>query len=99
MYLALIESDLGHTRLALAHIDEAKRNYDASYGKLHANHGDLLVNRAKILAHAGRLPEARRDCAAGIVILDKTLGVDAAFTKSSAQDCKMLSVAGATKSG
>lgn len=90
VYLALVESDLGHTKLALAHIDEARRNYDASYGKLHANHGDLLVNRARILAHAGRMPEARRDCAAGIAILGRTLGADAAFTKSLAKDCARL---------
>ena len=92
IYLALVESSLDNTPKALAHIEEAKRNYDASYGKEHANHGDLLVNRAVILAHARRLPEARSDCAKGIAILDRTLGADAAFTQSSAKTCQTLAV-------
>ena len=69
---------------------DAKRNYDASYGKTHPNHGDLLVNRAKILARAGRLPEARADCSAGMNILRETLGPDASFTRALAADCKTI---------
>lgn len=90
VYLALVESDLGHTHVALGLLDEAKRNYDASYGRLHANHGDLLVNRAKILAKAGRPGEARADCAAGLRILDGLLGPDADFTKTSAAACRAI---------
>lgn len=90
VYLALIESERGQTDAALATLADAKRNYDASYGKTHANHGDLLVNRAKILAKAGRLAEARSDCAAGIGILTETLGADASFTRTLAAECKAI---------
>ena len=68
--LAKVESDRGHLALALEDIDEAKHNYDLGYGRIHPNHGDLLVWRAEILAKAGRRPEAVADCAAGIKILD-----------------------------
>ena len=95
VYLALIQSQRGDTRDALATLDDAKANYDASYGKIHPNHGDLLINRATVLAKSGRLAEARQDCAAGVAILKDTLGADASFTKSSAQTCEGL---GAKKS-
>jgi tetratricopeptide (TPR) repeat protein len=90
VYLGLIQSKRGDTTGALATLDDAKHNYDVGYGKLHPNHGDLLVNRATVLARAGRLEEARTDCAAGIVILRQTLGADASFTKSSAATCLTL---------
>ena len=90
VYLALVESDRGHLAAALADFDDAKHNYDVSYGKLHPNHGDLLVNRATVLAKYGRRREALADCAAGLKILDQTLGADAAFTKSDAEMCAKL---------
>lgn len=90
IYLALVESERGRTGKALAVLDEAKRNYDASYGKLHANHGDLLVNRATILARAGRRQEALADCAAGMKILNQTLGAGAAFTKQLGEVCAKI---------
>jgi tetratricopeptide (TPR) repeat protein len=90
VYLALVESDRGHLAAALADIADAKHNYDVGYGKLHPNHGDLLVNRAIILARFGRRREAGADCAAGLKILDQTLGADASFTKSDAQICAKL---------
>lgn len=90
IYLALVESERGRTGKALRILDEAKRNYDASYGKLHANHGDLLVNRATILARAGRRKEALADCVAGMKILDQTLGADAAFTKQLDEVCAKI---------
>lgn len=90
VYLALIESQRGDTAAALATLDDAKRNYDASYGKLHPNHGDLLVNRAKVLARAGRLGEARGDCAAGLEILARTLGAEASFTRQMARECAAI---------
>ncbi|HEX3366427.1 tetratricopeptide repeat protein [Phenylobacterium sp.] len=90
VYLGLVQSQQGKTAAALATLDDAKRNYDASYGKIHPNHGDLLVNRAKVLARANRMPEARRDCEAGLAILRQTMGPDASFTKQSAKDCQAL---------
>ena len=90
VYLGLIESEQGRTEAALVTLDDAKHNYDVGYGKIHPNHGDLLVNRAKVLARAGRMAEARRDCAAGMAILRQTLGAEASFTKSMAQTCASL---------
>lgn len=90
VYLALIESERGNTAAALATLADAKANYDASYGKIHANHGDLLVNRAKVLARAGRLAEARSDCAAGLKILRDTLGAGSSFTRSMEKACAGL---------
>jgi len=90
VYLALIESERGKTAAALATLADARRNYDASYGKTHPNHGDLLVNRAKVLAKARRMTEARTDCAAGMSILRETLGADASFTKRMATECAAL---------
>ena len=90
VYLALVESGRGNTAKALTILDDARHNYDVSYGKLHPNHGDLLVNRATILAKAGRRAEAISDCAAGIKILNDTLGRDAGFTRSSAATCAKL---------
>ena len=90
VYLGLIESERGNTKKALEYLDDAKVNYDASYGKLHANHGDLLVNRAVVLANAGRMVEARADCAEGLGILGQTLGADASYTKQMAKTCADL---------
>ena len=87
VYLALIESERGNTAAALATLADAKANYDASYGKIHPNHGDLLVNRAKVLARAGRRAEARSDCAAGLTILRDTLGAGSSFTRSMEKSC------------
>lgn len=95
VYLALIQSERGRTEAALRTLDDAKANYDASYGKVHPNHGDLLVNRAQILARAGRRAEARRDCAAGIAILVETLGKDASFTRSLSGTCRKIEQRGA----
>ena len=90
VYLALVQADRGATAEALATLDDAKHNYDVGYGKIHANHGDLLVNRATILAHVGRMAEARADCAAGLKILGDTLGPDANYTKLMTQTCADL---------
>jgi tetratricopeptide (TPR) repeat protein len=90
VYLGLIQSKRGDTKAALATLDDAKHNYDVSYGKIHANHGDLLVNRATVLARAGRMDEARSDCKAGMVILSDKLGADSSYTKQMAATCAAL---------
>ena len=87
VYLALAESKLDHTDAALHDLVLAKANYDASYHRLHVNHGDLLVNRARILKHAGRTAEARKDCAAGLAILGQFLKPDEAFYKTNVAIC------------
>lgn len=90
VYLGLVRSGRGDLPGALAAFDEAKRNYDASYGQLHANHGDLLVNRATVLAKFGRKREARADCTRGLDILGQTLGPTASYTKTMAATCAKL---------
>jgi tetratricopeptide (TPR) repeat protein len=90
VYLALAESKLGHTDEALRDLDLAKVQYDASYGHLHVNHGDRLVNRAVVLNRAGRTAEARHDCAAGLDILGKLLKPDEAFYKSNVAICAKI---------
>ena len=87
VYLAIIESKQGRTAAALVTLGDAKANYDASYGKIHPNHGDLLVNRARVLARAGRIAVARSDCAEGLKILRTTLGSDSNFTQSMEKTC------------
>jgi len=94
VYLGLIASGQGDTRAALAYLDDAKLNYDASYGEIHPNHGDLLVNRAVVLERAGRAAEARQDCARGLDILVATLGADHSFTKDNRKICADLGRAG-----
>jgi len=73
VYQAIALSSAGQGEKALLLLNDAKHDYDIGYGQLHANHGDLLVNRAAILAKMGRRVEARADCRAGIAILDKTM--------------------------
>ena len=90
VYLALVQSERGQPEVALQTLADAKRNYDASYGKQHANHGDLLVHRATILARAGRRAEALADCASGLAILHATLGPQSAYAMSMQQTCKAL---------
>jgi tetratricopeptide (TPR) repeat protein len=89
VYLAQVESELGDTPRALRDLDDAKRNYDASYGHLHANHGDLLVYRAMALKRANRPAEARRDCAAGLDII-KQVGDGDGLYKADAEICRAL---------
>lgn len=88
-YLALAQSRLGDTRSAFRTLDDAKRNYDAHYKKLHVNHGDLLVQRAVVLSRAGRLAEARADCAAGLMLMRK-LEADAAFYRANVAVCARI---------
>lgn len=90
VYLALIESERGRPDAALRTLAEARRNYDASYKTLHPNHGDLLVNRAVVLARAGRRAEAEADCAAGLKILNDTMGAADPFVRSMAETCRTL---------
>ncbi len=90
VYLGLIAGDKNELESALYHFDEARLHYDASYNGTHPNHGDLLVNRATVLASAGEAARARRDCDAGMVILNDTLGKDAAFTQQLQAVCDAL---------
>lgn len=90
VYLALVESERGRTEMALRILDDAKHNYDVSYGRIHPNHGDLLVNRATILARAGRRKEARADCDEGLRILTQTMGPQASYTRSMTAVCAQI---------
>ncbi|WP_293362325.1 toll/interleukin-1 receptor domain-containing protein [Phenylobacterium sp.] len=88
-YLALAQSQLGDTSSALRSLDESKRNYDAHYKKLHVNHGDLLVQRAQVLARAGRRQEARADCTEGLSLM-RRLEADDAFYQTAAGVCAKI---------
>ncbi|GAC15636.1 tetratricopeptide repeat protein [Aliiglaciecola lipolytica] len=90
VYLGLIAGDQKDLVGALAHFEEAKLHYDVSYGEIHANHGDLLVNRATVLAAAGDIESAERDCKSGMDILNATLGNKAAFTQQLQAVCDEL---------
>ena len=90
VYLGLITGEQRQIIESLAHFEEAKLHYDASYGEIHANHGDLLVNRATILAVAGDLVRANQDCEEGMGILATTLGEEAAFTQQLQAVCDEL---------
>lgn len=90
VYLGLIAGDKQDLTASLAHFEEAKLHYDASYGEIHANHGDLLVNRATVLASAGDMLRANQDCDEGMRILGSTLGEEAAFTQQLHNVCEDL---------
>lgn len=81
VYLGLVAGDRKDLTAALAHFAEAKLHYDTSYGGMHANHGDLLVNQATVLANAGELNRAMEDCDQGMSILRTTLGEQSPFTQ------------------
>jgi hypothetical protein len=87
VYLGLAEGGRGNLPQALAAFDRAKVEYDGSYGAEHPNHGDLMVNRATVLAKFGRTAAARADCAGGMTILTRTLGAGASYTKTMAETC------------
>jgi tetratricopeptide (TPR) repeat protein len=87
IYLALIAGDRKDLAGSLAHFDEAKLHYDEGYGQIHANHGDLMVNRASVLASMGEVARAKLDCTNGMVILRDTLGADAPFTQQLQEVC------------
>jgi tetratricopeptide (TPR) repeat protein len=89
-YRAQIAADKGQPALALERLDAARTNYEASYGKVHANIGEVLVTRASLLAKLGRLPEAVRECAAGMEMLNATMGPDNSFTQGLRKTCDSL---------
>ncbi len=86
-FRAQVAAERGQIDGALAHLAEAQRNYEASYGKVHANIGEVLVTRADLLARKGEIDSARADCAAGIAMLNQTMGADSSFTKGLKETC------------
>jgi tetratricopeptide (TPR) repeat protein len=93
-YRAQVAVERNDLDSALAHFDEAQRNYEASYGKVHANIGEVMVNRATLMARKGQGQQARAECAAGIAMLNQTMGPDNSFTRDLAQSCAKLVTAG-----
>ena len=92
VYLGLIAGEQKNLAAALAHFEEAKLHYDASYGEIHANHGDLMVNRATVLAAVGEINRANQECIEGMGILVTTLGKDAPFTKQLQSVCDEIAL-------
>mgnify|MGYP002654421547 CR=1 FL=1 len=68
----------------------AQLNYEASYGKVHANIGEVLVTRADLLARKGRLADAASECQSGIAMLNKTMGPESSFTKGLKETCDSI---------
>lgn len=89
-YRAQVASQQNDLVGALSHLDEAKRNYEASYGKIHANIGELMVNRAEILAKLGRKADAINSCRGGMGMLDQTVGPEHSFTQGLRKTCEGL---------
>lgn len=81
VYLGLVAGDKKDLSASLTHFAEAKLHYDESYGEIHANHGDLLVNQATVLAALGEKERANQDCENGMRILEDTLGKESGFTQ------------------
>ncbi len=89
-YRAQVALELGRTKDAIAYLDDAIINYAASYGAEHPNIGEAMVTRATILAGIGRKDEARQQCAAGLAMLDRTMGPNASFTQGLRENCAAL---------
>jgi len=89
-FRAQVAAERGQMNAAIAHLDEAQRNYEASYGKVHANIGEVLVTRADLRARQGRLAEAASECAAGIGMLNRTMGSESSFTKGLKETCDAI---------
>ncbi len=90
LYLGLVAGEQGDPARGLASLEEARANFDASYGALHPNHGILHVYRAMVLRDAGRPAEARQECAAGVAILERLLGARDFNTESYRRECQAL---------
>ena len=93
-YRAQIARDRKQPRIALTRLDAAQQNYEASYGKTNANIGEVMVNRAAVLADLGELAAARRECAAGMAMLVETVGASHSFTQGLKKTCDSLAKKG-----
>lgn len=89
-YRAQIALDRKQPGVALARLDDAQSNYEASYGKVHANIGEVMVNRAVILSKQGSQVKARQTCDAGVAMVDQTMGPDNSFSQNLRKTCKAL---------
>jgi len=89
-YRAQVASQQGRPDSALKHLDAARRNYEASYGKVHPNIGEVMVTRAQILGKSGRMTEARKECADGMAMLIDTIGPNHGFTQGLQKSCDAL---------
>jgi tetratricopeptide (TPR) repeat protein len=93
-YRAQIALDRKQPQLALDRLADAQRNYEASYGKVHANIGEVMVSRASILSQSGKKAEARRECDAGMAMLNETMGPENSFTKGLQKICDSIAKKG-----
>ena len=88
-YLAQVYSDRNLLTQALKTINLTKRAYDASYGPDDFDQAGALAIRAQIERKAGRIAEARRDCAAGVETL-RRIDADASEVADADKRCTAL---------
>ena len=89
-YRAQIAQDRKQPQLALARLDDAQRNYEASYGKTNANIGEVMVNRAVAFQSLGETARAKAECARGMAMLNQTVGAQHSFTLGLQKTCDSL---------
>jgi tetratricopeptide (TPR) repeat protein len=89
-YRAQVATERGQIDSALAHLDVARVNYEASYGKEHANIGEVMVTRATLFARKSDMVSAGRECLEGMRMLNATVGPENSFTKGLQKTCDDL---------
>lgn len=93
-YRAQIALDRSRPDVALNRLNDAQQNYEASYGKVHANIGEVMVSRAAILSEAGQQVAALRECDAGMHMLNETMGRENSFTQGLQKTCDRIAKKG-----
>lgn len=90
-YAAEAEAKAGNVAGALARLARTKSIYDEAYGPTDPDQAELMLIRSRILAGAGRIAEARRDCDAGVDIQARLDPKDASLKEARAA-CRTLAV-------
>lgn len=90
-YAAEAEAKRGALDAALTRLARTKAIYDQNYGPDDPDQVELLMQRSRILAGAGRKAEAQRDCLAGVTLQAKLNPSDPQIPASRAK-CAALTV-------
>ena len=90
-YAAEAEAKRGAIDAALMRLARTKAIYDENYGPDDPDQVELLMQRSRILADAGRTAEARQNCVAGVALQAKLNPSDPQLPASRAK-CAALTV-------